>query len=223
MRGPVPVTPVAESQRLTDRQVRVANRLSNPRTSFYSRRAAPAVQRIPFEQQRRGMEQVVQRSFGASSAVQSRPGAAVRDGAVGARTAATPSSSGWRRLDQPGSAPADRSSSWRQFGEASSRESASPAVRPRNEGNWQSFPRGTSDSRQSPSWRNQSSRVTGSESIRINPPIVRARSSPSYESRGSASRAAQSGPRSSGGGGGSRSSGGGGGSSHSGGHGGRSR
>jgi hypothetical protein len=223
MRGPIPVTPVGDSLRFTNRQVRATNIPRSRPTSFYSRRQAPAVQRIPFEQQRRGMEQVVQRSFGASSAVQSRPGAAVRDGAVGARTAATPSSSGWRRLDQPGSAPADRSSSWRQFGEASSRESASPAVRPRNEGNWQSFPRGTSDSRQSPSWRNQSSRVTGSESIRINPPIVRARSSPSYESRGSASRAAQSGPRSSGGGGGSRSSGGGGGSSHSGGHGGRSR
>lgn len=222
VRGPIPVTPVGDSLRFTDRQVRATTIPRGQPASFYSRRQAPAVQRIPFEQQRRGMEQVVQRSFGAGAAVQSRPGLAVQGGAAG-----------WRRVDQPGAAAADRNSSWRQFGAASSRGATSPSVQPRNEGNWQTFPRGgsvaprserpsTASSRQSPSWRSESRGVSRSQPIRINPPIVRTRSSPSYEGRGSVSRAPQSAPRSGGGGGGSRGSSGGG-SSHSGGHGGRSR
>jgi hypothetical protein len=201
VRGPIPATPVGDSLRYTDRQVRASSVPRGQPATFYSRRQAPAVQRIPFEQQRRGMEQVVQRSFGASPTVQSRPGVA----------AGAPSSSGWRRLDQPGSAPADRSSSsWRQFGDApTSRAPASPPARPTNPGNWQAYPRGASASR--------------SEGIRINPPIVRARSA-TYESRPSVSRAPQSAPRSSGsGGGGSHGSSGGSSSSNSGGHSGRSR
>jgi hypothetical protein len=230
VRGPVPVTPVAESQRLTDRQVRVANRLSNPRTSFYSRRAAPAVQRIPFEQQRRGMEQVVQRSFAGNAAAAGRQGEAVQGGAAAMRTGAEQSSSGWRRAGQPASAPADRSASWRQFGEPSNRGSASTTVTPRSDGNWQRFPSRTNEAQRAD---RPSSGVTRSEPIRINPPIVRERSAPRYESRGSVSRATSSAPRTSSsggggshsiGGGGSHSSSGGGGSSHSGGgHGGHSR
>jgi hypothetical protein len=145
VRGPVPVAPVAESLRLSDRPVRMTTANRSLPANFAARRQAPALQRIPFEQQRRGMEQVVQRSFSGGAGMQSP--------------------SGWRHVGEPGSTGVNQGSSWRQIG-------ASP------------------------------NRTT--ESIRINPPIVRERTAPqSVVYRGSASRPAASAPRTNSSGGGS--------------------
>jgi hypothetical protein len=65
MRGPVPVTPVADSVRFSDRAPRVVREQTGQRAQFYTRRPAATVERIPFEDQRRGVEQYVHRSYGA--------------------------------------------------------------------------------------------------------------------------------------------------------------
>ncbi|MGO9094597.1 MAG: DUF6600 domain-containing protein [Bryobacteraceae bacterium] len=149
VRGPVPVTPTAESLRLSDRPVRMATANRSLPASFMARRQAPAVQRIPFDQQRRGMEQVAQRSFSSGNA-------------------GTQIQSGWRQIGQPASPGVNQGSSWRQIGAAPNRTT---------------------------------------ESIRINPPIVRARTAPQsvvYRgSTGGASRPAASAPRTNSSGGGS--------------------
>ena len=209
MRGPIPVTPVTESLRVSDRQVRTTRALRTDTTRFYSRRPAPAVERVPFEQQRTSMERAVQRSFGGN--------------AGGPVTAAQPAAGGWRRVEEPRSAPADRGATWRQFGTPAHSESAPAVATPRSD--WQRFPNRTSE--ESPAsgnsgrfgtWRGQNApavqperaparqetqRYERSQPIRFNPPIVRERS----EVR-SVSRTTQSAPRASGGG--SRSSSGGG-------------
>ncbi len=73
MRGPVPVTPVAASQRFSDRQMRtVAPRTESAR--FFGRQAGVSSQRVPFEQQRANMEQYVRRSYaGPAAGAVSRP------------------------------------------------------------------------------------------------------------------------------------------------------
>ncbi|HVX66877.1 MAG TPA: DUF6600 domain-containing protein [Bryobacteraceae bacterium] len=65
MRGPVPVTPVADSVRFSNQAVRVTREANVQRTQFYTRRPAPRVERISFEDQRRGVEQYVHRNYGA--------------------------------------------------------------------------------------------------------------------------------------------------------------
>jgi hypothetical protein len=156
VRGPVPVAPTAESLRLSDRPVRMAAVNRSLPAHFAARMQAPAVQRIPFEQQRRGMEQVVQRSFSGAPALRPNTGQ---------------SAGGWRQIGQPSSAGVNQGSSWRQFGSAPN-----------------------------------SGRTT--ESIRINPPIVRPRTAAQNGVyRGGSSRPAASAPRTSGGGSRSPSSG----------------
>ena len=69
MRGAVPVTPSADSLRYSDRVVQAGNL---PRSTapgrFYSRRPAANVERVPFEQQRQGVEQMVRRGLGGGAA-----------------------------------------------------------------------------------------------------------------------------------------------------------
>lgn len=130
VRGAVPVTPTRESLRFSDRPVQAGNL---PRTTepgrFFSRRPAAAVERVPFEQQRQGMEQMVRRGLG-GGASEAAAGNLPRTGAergpartetgnlsrieAGGRAAgARPEtgsmtrggeqapSSGWRRLGEP--------------------------------------------------------------------------------------------------------------------------
>jgi len=65
VRGAVPITPGNESLRFSDREARVANlpRGTEP-ARFFSHRQPAAVERVPFEQQRQGMEQMVRRTYG---------------------------------------------------------------------------------------------------------------------------------------------------------------
>lgn len=245
VRGQMPVSPVAESLRLSDRQVRMPSVPRNEPTSFYTRRQAPQVERIPFDQQRRGMEQVVHRTFGQtagqggpSPVIQGGRSEGFRSGQTAPATSSPGGSVGWRRAEQPakqGTQP-DRSSDWRRFGESGNRGSAPAVVTPRNERttpatgsreaerNWRDY--GSSRNESAPVMRQQqrsapAPRMERSEPIRVNPPIVRERSAPRSESRTMSAPRSSGGESHSGGGGGGRSSGGG--SARSSGGGGRNR
>ncbi|HYP06609.1 MAG TPA: DUF6600 domain-containing protein [Bryobacteraceae bacterium] len=89
--GRLPITPGRESLRLADRDssVRVASTRDDGR--FFSRRAPAAVDRVPFEDQRRGMEQVARRTFGEDTTPR-------RDADAGG------AGSGWRRVGESGGA-----------------------------------------------------------------------------------------------------------------------
>jgi hypothetical protein len=136
LQGPVPVAPRQESLRVSDRQAMVHNELRREPQRFYTRRPAAAVERAPFEQQRRGMEQVVERSFGRPAS----PGGEPARGAVGGtarpiggnedrgaqRVETSPAGSGWRRIGEPGGA-AERT---RQPDQAPAQVETSPARSP---------------------------------------------------------------------------------------------
>lgn len=97
VRGALPVAPQRESLRLANRDVRV---VSLPRgsgnTRFYSTRPAARVDRVPFEQQQRGIERMV-RGGGAA-----QPTVGARGSSVGQPAAAAPNSAGgWRRVNEP--------------------------------------------------------------------------------------------------------------------------
>jgi hypothetical protein len=94
VQGALPVTPRAESLRVSDRQPRIHNELRMPQR-FYSPRPAAPVQRMTFEQQRRGVEQVVDRSFGG------RPQAPVVDRGAQRVETSPAASEGWRRVGEP--------------------------------------------------------------------------------------------------------------------------
>lgn len=146
MRGALPVTPTRESLRFSDRPVQTGNL---PRTAetgrFFSRRPVANVERVPFEQQRQGVEQMVRRSLGSGSS-EAASGNLPRTGAeripargesgnlsrieAGGRAAGARAetgsmtrggeqtlSSGWRRLGEPirGGASETRTPGIRQF------------------------------------------------------------------------------------------------------------
>ena len=212
VRGALPVTPRAESLRVSDRQVRSQNLPRLEGTRFYSRQKAPAVERIPFAQQQRSMEQAVNRSFGTNPGGQSASSAGMRNEAGQPAT-------GWRRVGEPPQvqpAQTGRYGAWRQ-------PSGGGTTAPR--GDWQRGSQGASPQydRSQPRYQAPSPsapRYERSQPIRINPPIVRERSAPSQTPRYERSGANGGGGArsSSGGGGGGHSSGGGGGGRSSGGH-----
>ncbi len=73
VQGALPVVPATESLRFADRQVRAVGALPRTETErFFARRPAAPVERIPFEDQRRGMEQIVRRTF--APAAEAAPG-----------------------------------------------------------------------------------------------------------------------------------------------------
>ena len=137
VRGALPVTPERESLRLADREVR---RDVLPRGSeegrFFSRRQAAAVERVPFDEQRRGMEQISRRAFenqraeGVTRPVEgARGGEAVRSAERVDRS--DTAERGWRRAGEPArqestrpverversERSADAERGWRRFGE----------------------------------------------------------------------------------------------------------
>ncbi|MEK7406405.1 MAG: DUF6600 domain-containing protein [Acidobacteriota bacterium] len=141
MQGRIPVAPRAESVRFSDREVSAGSLPRGENTRFFSRRAAADVERVPFEDQRRGMEHIVRRTF--------EPGAAgeaagsVRAGGEGAgRGAAARADSGnlprgageaaGRRTEaaaEPAQLPrgeraADERGGWRRVGEPVRSEAA---------------------------------------------------------------------------------------------------
>ena len=279
VRGAMPVAPGSESLRFSDREARVGNmpRSSEP-TRFYSRRQPAAVERVPFDQQRQGMEQMVRRTYEGRGVQVPEAAGSARAGSAGEtgrgapgrtesgnlprtmtdrtsprsetgnlpRSAPDRGESGWRRIGEPTSRPeasgsgnlprleprgqattpeSDRSS-WRGFGTPGRQPEAAPAPakpdapsRDSGQGNVRREPPRVESPRQE--------RQGGGEPVRINPPIIRERSTPRSESPSSSSRPSQpTGGRTGGevrGGGTARSEGGGGGISRSEGSGGTSR
>jgi hypothetical protein len=69
VRGAVPAVPDRESLRTTDQEVRTIPRASDRGDNgFYARRAPAQVERVPFEEQRRGVEQMARRTLGSGDA-----------------------------------------------------------------------------------------------------------------------------------------------------------
>jgi hypothetical protein len=118
VRGQVPFAPTRESLRMADRDVRTEQvRGASDSTRFFSHRQPTAVDRVPFEQQRQGVEQIARRTFGetgrggTSDGVVTRGGAAASPNVRGAEiqraqtgestpAAAGRGDSGWRRMGE---------------------------------------------------------------------------------------------------------------------------
>ncbi len=166
VRGPVPVSPVADSQRLSDHAARVRGDLRTEPARFYTRRQAPAVERVSFDDQRRGMERMVNRTFGdqgrqanrdvtvnAGRGDGLRPGPAARTEVDRNAVRGGGGSEGWRRVGETQNAPAaDRTNpDLRRFGNREMQDTgargreAMPQVQPnvereRGNANWNRFP-----------------------------------------------------------------------------------
>jgi hypothetical protein len=124
VRGQLPVAPGRESLRLADRQVRTsgANGASFNR-QFYSRQTPRQPERIPFEQQQRGMEQIARRTFNQApqqpGRVSGRSASVTRAGDRTAARTATEAGRGWRTVGQSdrGTAAHTAPEGSRRFGE----------------------------------------------------------------------------------------------------------
>jgi hypothetical protein len=143
MRGQLPLAPERESLRVADREVRGG---AIPRTSsndrFFARRQPAAVDRVGFDEQRRGIEQVTRRTFGEPRQMGPAPAAG--------RVANTEPASGWRRSETPATRgaeaapsrtePADRSG-WRRSETPVTRgtEAAPSRTEPADRGGWRRF------------------------------------------------------------------------------------
>jgi len=210
VRGQLPVAPSAASLRYSNRSVAAIPR-SSENVRFFGRTPSAAVQRVPFAEQQRAMQQFSRQP--AASTVARSPAAGdwrsaaspVLGGAGQTRAPAAPSVGAWRPANQPAPAAgssADRSSGWQRFGE------------PRPGGSYSARPAyaqpGASGYRP---YQTSMSTSTGQQPIRVAPPVVRekssqssgTRSTPRTQSSGhSSSGAARSTGGSHGGGGGHR-------------------
>ena len=95
VRGQLPVAPGRESLRLSDREAGNVRTVAD-RGQFSSRRQPTQIDRVPFEEQRRGMEQVSRRAVGSVAVDQPGRGSNRVE-------SQSPSSgdSGWRRFGEP--------------------------------------------------------------------------------------------------------------------------
>ena len=195
VRGQLPVVPSAASLRYTNRSV-----ASIPRSSegihFFGRSARASVQRVPFAEQQRAMQQFSRQP--AASAIARSGGwrstaspASVGEGqtrSVAPGAAAGNAGGAWRPVTQPSLAPERGVSGWQRFGEPRPSVANAPrAYRPY--------------ATPAPANYNRP------QSIRVAPPVVRERSSQSAPRSQSTSRPSGGGAR--GGGGGSHGGGGG--------------
>jgi hypothetical protein len=94
--GRVPVTPARESLRLADREAVTRASVAREDGRFFSRRQPAAVDRVPFEDQRRGMEMVTRRTFGGDDS----PRGSERVAASSPGDGETGRGAGWRRLGE---------------------------------------------------------------------------------------------------------------------------
>ena len=219
VRGQLPMAPSSANLRYTDHAVSRTPR-SPENVRFFSHSKVAPVQRVPFGQQQRVMQQFSRqpstrsgaaRSSSAPSAPSTGPARNPSPGVASSETGSAPHA--WRPLNTPQSTPSNRTSSdprpaqnsgWRRFGEP---RSTTPAPAPRSY--WNTPRPGNSTGNYRPYTAPNYSRP---QSIQIAPRVVRERPAPRSEVR--------SAPRSGGSGGGFRggSSHGGGGGSHGGGH-----
>ncbi|MFN0165965.1 MAG: DUF6600 domain-containing protein [Bryobacteraceae bacterium] len=119
VRGALPIAPERESLRMSDRVVSTPVRAAGNDGRFYSRRQVAAVDRVPFEDQRAGMQQISRRASDMMSGQRGSQPAALRESAGrvepsasgygrsggqaegGARVGASAAERGWRRADEP--------------------------------------------------------------------------------------------------------------------------
>jgi len=191
VRGQLPVAPSAASLRFSNRAVTNPPR-SPENTRFFSRNTPPAVQRVPFSEQQRSMQQF-SRQPGASTMARSGSGG----GASGAwRSTTSPASPGlgqthsaapgvvgagnggaWRPANEPAQAgSANRSSGWQRFGEP--RPGGWNAPRP-------GYVQPGSGYRPYATPSNASANG-GQQSIRVAPPVVHEKASQASGSRSTA-------------------------------------
>ena len=136
VRGVLPVTPVRESLRVSDREPRrVGQGRDFNSQRFVARRQPERVNRVPFENQRRGMEDITRRTLGDGAvrarAGEDRPGRGQGNAVVGrGNTGNAPRvgqpeagrANGWRRIGEPQRGDADR-----QAGRAQTQRGNQPA------------------------------------------------------------------------------------------------
>lgn len=128
-RGPLPMSPERESLRLADRDPRVHAVDNGRQERFFSNRRPALVEKISFDEQRRGMEQIARRSFDDPTRVTGET-TVRRPETRTAGESPTDEQRGWRRADETqrgapetrtgfnveGTRPADNE--WRRFGSA---------------------------------------------------------------------------------------------------------
>jgi hypothetical protein len=148
VRGQLPVTPTRDSLRLSDREASVRG-TAVPDRQFYSNRQPTRVDRVPFEQQQRGIEQASRRAFAdAPARTAAAPGgvapstAGMEQGTRSAARMADETVRFGRRNSGASSVAAseptrgaDSGSQWRRFGSARTAEPSrtdAPAARTEN-------------------------------------------------------------------------------------------
>jgi hypothetical protein len=202
VRGQLPVAPSAASLRYSNRAVAAIPR-SSDNAHFFSRSTPATVQRVPFADQQRAMQQFSRQPAASTMAHSAAGGAAggawrsttspASPGAGQARTASpsvvAPNGGAWRPANEPapGAAGNRGSSGWQRFGEP--RPSVGYAPRPAY-----TQPSGAGYRPYAASAPANSSRP---QSIRVAPPVVRAKPSQS-SAKSTASRSQSSSHTSSG-------------------------
>jgi hypothetical protein len=175
VRGAVPVSPERASLRMSDRAVN-GNFPQSRAQSFASHTQVPQVNRVPFEQQQRGMQQMSRGNFsgaGNSGAAgnQSPRSSGGFNGNSGSSQGST--AHGWNRFGEPihgGSTPQNQSPSGTRSMDSSGRS---------NSGGWQR----SENTRPEPNGQRNFAPGQGGSggAVRISPPIVGDRSSQSYQ------------------------------------------
>lgn len=126
VRGVLPVTPGHESLRVSDREARhVTQGRDFSSQRFYARRQPERVDRVPFENQRRGMENITRRTLG-DGAVRTRGGEDRPERGQGNAVVGRGDPGNDRRAGRP---EAGRESDWRRIGETQRGETDRQAVR----------------------------------------------------------------------------------------------
>jgi len=122
MQGPLPFTPGRESQRLADREAVARTSEGRDAGRFFTHRQPAAVDRVSFEDQRRGIQQATQRAFGGEG------GRGLRTDAVGA--------------SQPPATRADRNAGAehiRTFNTSGASDHVTGSINPSDQNGWRRF------------------------------------------------------------------------------------
>ncbi|MCS7042225.1 MAG: FecR domain-containing protein [Bryobacteraceae bacterium] len=161
-RGALPFAPARESLRWADREpaVRRADLDPGRNERFFSRMPVTRAERVPFDEQRRTLEQVATRGLGRSEADVRRPmapaeaGSRIGAGFRGGEAPDVQENRGWRRADEPRRTETRTTENeWRRFGDpglgirtqegARARTGETEGIRPRSEARPEESGRGT--------------------------------------------------------------------------------
>ncbi len=168
VKGQLPVAPGRESLRVSNREVQVAHLPRNIEGGrFFSRTRPEPVMRVPFEEQRRSMEQLSRRTTGERTVRAAEPARGETPEGRVARSGAPESRGAWRRVGEPPQpATEDRASGWRRFGDPLSRRDEAPN-RAGSEGGVRTRPEaGAAREADTGSWRRFGDPVNRREAVR---------------------------------------------------------